>query len=125
MTTSEDRAPTGVLEAVCAAKFISLLWATVARAFDHRLIRRFKISVQLDRDVSELGGMTDRELRDLGIDRMDIAAIRAGTCKRGSTDAERIALSKDEIAIPMDGGIDAPAGNAAWSGARTRDDIHW
>jgi hypothetical protein len=69
--------------------------------------------------------MTDRELRDLGIDRMDIAAIRAGTCKRGSTDAERIALSKDEIAIPMDGGIDAPAGNAAWSGARTRDDIHW
>jgi uncharacterized protein YjiS (DUF1127 family) len=84
MTTSDDRARPGMLEAGGAATFLSLLWATVARAFDHRLTQRFNTWVlQLDREVSELASMSDRELRDLGIDRMDIPAIRAGTCKRG------------------------------------------
>lgn len=125
MTTREDRASPSMLEVSGAAMFLSLLWATVARAFDHRLTQRFKICVQLDRDISELAGMSDRELRDVGIDRMDIAAIGAGTCKPRSTDSERSALSKDEIAaldgfymdkpfqvptssraIPMDGGVE-------------------
>lgn len=125
MTASEDGVPSGVFEVGGAATLLSLLWATVARAFYHRLTQRFKIWVQLDRDVSELAGMSDRELRDLGIDRMDIAAIRAGTCKRRSKDSKRVALSQDESAtlnrldidkhfqvptssraIPMDGGVE-------------------
>jgi uncharacterized protein YjiS (DUF1127 family) len=125
MTASENGVPSGMFEVGGAATFRSLFWAAVASAFYHKLTQRFKVWVQLDSDVSELAGMSDRELRDVGIDRMDIAAIRAGTCKRRSKDSKRVALSEDESAtldrldidkpfqvpassraIPMDGGVE-------------------
>jgi len=60
------------------------VWVQVLRAFDSILIRPIKAWARLDRDVSELRSMDHRDLRDIGINRVDIAAIRAGTYKRAS-----------------------------------------
>jgi len=55
------------------------------------LIQPLKTWMRLERDIAELHRCDDRELRDMGINRVDIAAIRAGTYKRASSDdAERI-----------------------------------
>jgi uncharacterized protein YjiS (DUF1127 family) len=93
MTTSEERAASGVLPNVGAFRSgwlavvcLGRVLAIVARAFDHRLIRRLKGWVRLARNMPELADMSDRELRDLGINRVVIAAIRAGTYRHGSTD---------------------------------------
>jgi uncharacterized protein YjiS (DUF1127 family) len=67
------------------------VWGRGLRAFDSILVQPLKTWVRLERDVSLLRGMDHRELRDIGINRMDIDAIRAGTYKRApSDDAERI-----------------------------------
>jgi uncharacterized protein YjiS (DUF1127 family) len=67
------------------------VWGRVLRAIDSVLVQPLKTWIRLDRDVSELRGMDYRDLRDIGINRVDIAAIRAGTHKRASSDnAERI-----------------------------------
>ena len=63
----------------------------LVRVFDSRLIQPLKIWAQLERDIAQLHRCDDRELRDIGINRLDIAAIRNGTYKRASSDdAERI-----------------------------------
>ena len=55
------------------------------------LVQLLKTWMRLDRDDLELAGMDYRDLRDIGINRADIAAIRAGTYKRASSDnADRI-----------------------------------
>jgi uncharacterized protein YjiS (DUF1127 family) len=100
MTTFGYRVPSGVLGANGAAMFrrgwrlavsVARVWPTIARTFYNRLLRRLKGWVHLYTDISELSSMSDRELRDLGINRVVIAAIRAGTYKRGSTeDGDRI-----------------------------------
>ena len=69
------------------------VWVKILQEFDGMLLQPFKARMRLDRDVSELRGLDDRELHDIGINRSDIAAIRAGTYKRdgaSSDDAERI-----------------------------------
>jgi len=64
--------------------------AQVLRAFDSILIRPIKTRLRLDRDIAELRCLDERDLRDIGINRTDIAAIRAGTFERASSDsAER------------------------------------
>ena len=64
--------------------------AQVVRAFDSILIRPIKTRLRLDRDIAELRCLDERDLRDIGINRTDIAAIRAGTYKGASSDqAER------------------------------------
>ncbi len=100
MTTFGNRVGSGVLGANGAAIFrsgwslvvsVACVGSTVTSAFYHKLIRRLKRWMSLYRDMPELAGMSDRELRDLGINRVVIAAIRAGTYRRGSTDGgERI-----------------------------------
>lgn len=114
MATSEDRAPSGVLSAGEASLFdgrsgrISLgdtkwqdTWPVflfhfqilhkIREAFNRMLVRPLRTWVRLNRDVSELAGMDYRDLRDLGINRTDVAAIRAGAYKRASIDdLERI-----------------------------------
>ena len=62
------------------------VWVQVLRAFDSILVRPIKAWVRLDRDVRELRSLDDRDLRDIGINRVDIAAIRAGTYKRVPAD---------------------------------------
>ncbi len=88
MTASENRAPSGVVQASNATTF-ARVWAGVAGAFAHGLLWRLKDWAQSDTVGSELAGMSDRELRDLGINRSDIAALRAGTKKGGATDDQR------------------------------------
>jgi uncharacterized protein YjiS (DUF1127 family) len=101
MTTFGDRVGSGVLGANGAAIFrsgwsvvvvsVARVGSTVTSAFYRKLIRRLKGWMSLYTDMPELARMSDRELRDLGINRVVIAAIRAGTYKRGSTDGgERI-----------------------------------
>jgi uncharacterized protein YjiS (DUF1127 family) len=66
-------------------------WGGILGAFDWMLVQPLKTWMRPDRDASELRGMDYRDLRDIGINRVDIAAIRAGTYKRGWSDhAERI-----------------------------------
>lgn len=110
MTASEDRATSGVLQASGAATsrnerlaVVALIrfWATIARVFDRRLVRRLDGWVRVDRATSELDGMSDRELRDLGINRADIAALRAGTYKRGSTDETERIVFRPEAGKPV------------------------
>jgi uncharacterized protein YjiS (DUF1127 family) len=93
MSTFGYGAPFGVLRANGAAMFrsgwsvvvsIARVGSVLAGAFYHKLIRRLKGWVNLYRDMSELARMSDTELRDLGVNRVVIAAIRAGTYKRGS-----------------------------------------
>lgn len=109
MTASENRSPYVASEASDAsmlrmteegirrqdsgAVFPSLfrVWGTVLRAFDAMFVQPLKTWMRLGRDVAGLHGWDDRDLRDIGITRSDIAAIRAGTNKRASPDsAERI-----------------------------------
>lgn len=73
---------------VCSSTF--QVCVKVLRAFDSILVRPLKTWIRLDRDVSELRGLDYRDLRDIGVNRVDIARIRAGTYRRGSADnAER------------------------------------
>jgi uncharacterized protein YjiS (DUF1127 family) len=66
-------------------------WRRVLGAFGSIVVQPIRTWIRLDRDASGLAAMDARELRDLGINRVDIAAIRAGTYKRASSDdAERI-----------------------------------
>jgi len=66
------------------------VWRRLVRVFDSKLIQPLKIWVQLERDIAQLHRSDDRELHDIGINRLDIPAIRAGTYKRASSDdAER------------------------------------
>jgi len=62
------------------------VWVKVLQAFDCILVQPLKTWIRLDRDVSVLRGWDDTELRDIGINRSDIPAIRAGTYKRTSSD---------------------------------------
>jgi len=79
----------------------SRVWGRVLRALDSMLVQPVKMWMRLERDVSELRGMDYRELQDIGINRMDIDAIRAGTYKRASLDnAERIVFCP-EAGKPM------------------------
>lgn len=56
-----------------------------------RIWRKVRTWACSGRGISELAGMDHRELRDLGISRMEIAAIRAGTYRRALADkAEKI-----------------------------------
>jgi len=64
----------------------TLATSQLVRAFDSILVRPLKSWIRLDRDVSELRGLDYKDLRDIGIDRVDIARIRAGTYKRGWAD---------------------------------------
>ena len=96
MAASEDRASSGVLEASNAAGrsiwavFVSFV-SVWARAVCAMPVQRLTDWTHRDKIGSELASMSERDLRDLGIDRIDIAAICAGTYKRGSSDtAERI-----------------------------------
>ena len=67
------------------------VWGRDLRTFDSVLVQPLKKWMRLEREVSLLYGMDYRELPDIGINRMDIDAIRAGTYWRGSSDdAERI-----------------------------------
>ncbi|MBV8458963.1 MAG: DUF1127 domain-containing protein [Acetobacteraceae bacterium] len=100
MSTLGYRVPFGALGANGAAMFrsgwsvvvsVARLWSGVASPFYQKLIRSLKGWVRLYRDMSQLAGMSDRELRDLGVNRVVIAAIRARTYRRESTDGkERI-----------------------------------
>lgn len=55
------------------------------------LVQPLKTLMRLERDASELRGMDYRGLRDIGVNRIDFAAIRASTNTRASPDdAERI-----------------------------------
>ena len=66
------------------------VWVKVLRALDSILVRPLKTWIRLDWDVSELRGLDNRDLRDIGVNRVDIARIRASTYRRGSADnAER------------------------------------
>ena len=66
----------------------SRAWVKVLRAFDCMLVQPLKTWMRLDRGTAEL---RDRDLRDIGINRVDIATIRAGTYKRPSSgNVERI-----------------------------------
>jgi len=60
--------------------------AQVFRALDYILIRPLKMRLRMARDTAELHRLDDRDLRDIGISRTDIAAIRAGTYKRASSE---------------------------------------
>ena len=62
------------------------VWDRLLRAFDSMLVQPLKTWMRLDREVSILRGWDDRDLRDIGINRVEIAAIRAGTYKRASAD---------------------------------------
>jgi len=98
MTASEDGSTSVASEAVDASMLRATaisspvlsstfqVWVKVFRAFDSILVRPLKTWISLDRDVSELRGLDHRDLRDIGINRVDIARIRAGTYKRGSAD---------------------------------------
>jgi len=61
------------------------IWARLLRTFDCMLVQPLKRWIRLDRDASVLDRWDDRELQDIGINRLDIAAIRAGTYKRTSS----------------------------------------
>jgi len=50
------------------------------------LVQPLKGWMRLELDVGELHRWNDRDLRDIGINRLDIAAIRAGTYERASSD---------------------------------------
>ena len=79
----------------CGPVFLSpfRVWDRVLQAFDSMLVQPLKTWMRLDREVSILRSLGDRDLRDIGINRVDIAAIRAGTYKRASADsAERTGL---------------------------------
>lgn len=69
------------------------VWSRVLRAFDAMLAEPFKTWMRLERDLAELRSLDDRDLRDIRINRVDIAAMRAGTYKHASSDiAERIVV---------------------------------
>jgi uncharacterized protein YjiS (DUF1127 family) len=54
-------------------------------------VQSLKMWTRLGRDASLLRDMDDRELQGIGINRVDIAAVRPGTHKRTSSeDAEWI-----------------------------------
>jgi len=87
MTESE----TGRQDSGPVVRSPSRVWGRVVWAFDSMLIQPLKRWMRLERDIAELHRCDDRELHDMGINRLDIAAIRAGTYKRASSDdAERI-----------------------------------
>ena len=72
------------------SSFTFQVCARVFRAFDSILMRPIKTRLRLDRDIADLRCLDERDLRDIGINRTDIAAIRAGTFERASSDsAER------------------------------------
>jgi uncharacterized protein YjiS (DUF1127 family) len=67
------------------------IWGRVLRTFDSVLVQPLKTWMRLEREISSLRRMDYTALRDIGINRMDIDAIRAGTYKRASSDnSERI-----------------------------------
>ena len=109
MTASKDRS-SFVASGASAASMLRTgpvfasrfrVWGRVLRAFDSMLVQPLKTRMRLEREVSELRGMDYRELQDIGINRMDIDAIRAGTYRRTSSDnAERI-LFRPEAGKPV------------------------
>lgn len=67
------------------------VWGRVLQTFGSILVQPLKTWMRLQQDVAALRCMDYTELQDIGINRMDIDAIRAGTYKRASSDdAERI-----------------------------------
>jgi uncharacterized protein YjiS (DUF1127 family) len=61
------------------------------------LAQPFKRRMRLFRDVALLREMDSRELQDIGINRADIVAIRAGTYMRNSSDDPSRIVSRAEV----------------------------
>jgi uncharacterized protein YjiS (DUF1127 family) len=84
-------ANTGRQDSDPAVPSLLRVWGRVLQAFDSMLVQPLKTLMRLERDALELRGMDDRDLRDIGVNRIDIAAIHAGIYMRASSnDAERI-----------------------------------